>query len=365
MSNGLYQKDHYVELSPRTGWQTAAFSRAREEAYSSFLASAKRHYEAQGIKWADKGERASQREEAVRQSEKARGMRWRALCDKEILEQLDMLVRQKNGGAEKLAVTPSVYYVLKAELKLVKDSSVLYASAATVARLANVCPDTVYKTNALLERLGVLRRQKSGGICTDKSSKDFGKTKANEYKFSHQALRRALGIECRYQSRHEVPEREGVDRANIFYAAMAAMMHAQQQKALQGFCGRGASWHPYSNGFGYTRNTPRGCGKPYETYYSGLIQVYKCAAPDLESALLLVRTKKEHQQERIPYFKEDKPSRIPIPDQSTKRQSRSLACQTTGSFDDPTEGSLNVEYRSPNKKYNDPHSGAPRRTMKK
>jgi hypothetical protein len=293
-------------VCPATGWETAPFAKSRRVAASSRLAAIKARHEAAGGVWTDRAEWESQRKAAVeawrasearkaeeRWREQRRG--WEEACDAELLEALRALCHQ-GGGDGRLAVTPSVYAVLKAELAIVSSSAVLFASAATIAAKAHVCPDTVYKVNKALEGLGVLRRQQSGGLCTDDGSAAAGQTRSNVFYFSHQQLRRAIGVRCKGPSSFDI------DPACAAAGRPDRRLHARNEAPVVRFGGRGASWHPYRNGFGFARKAPRNCGKPSDKPFRALIQIFICAAPGLKSALLYDNIPIKRQQAGQPYL---------------------------------------------------------------
>jgi hypothetical protein len=290
-------------VSPRTGHTTAAFAKARREARERFYHDVRIYYvEGQHQQWRDlKAASAAwtaAREAARKTSEEARQRKWRQMGDEGLRQRLRELYANKGAGEERvtLKVTWTVLAVLEAELQLVSESSMLYASAEGIARRAHVCADTVTKVNKTLELLGVLKRRRSGGICNQVGHKDFGRRQTNVYAFDHQELRRVLDMPYIYQSAYDMPEEMEPD--SVCGKLYSSMLYSRQEAKVKEYGGRGDSWHPAYNGFGYVRRRPL---SPVENLDKAATMVYKCAADSLISALLCLRTKKERHQESQPY----------------------------------------------------------------
>lgn len=175
------------------------------------------------------------------------GSWWRAQCDQELKTALS---EARRGLREcQLRVTWGVERVLRAEINLASKKGIMCASCATVAKRAGVCRRTVTYVNRQLELLGVLRRHSSGGAMFGPNGEITSRT-SNVYRFSHQQLRRLLGIPLRGQS---IYESNGQPATRAMKALSDGVRLAYERHRVSPFHVCDPRIHPWYDERGYKR----------------------------------------------------------------------------------------------------------------
>lgn len=145
------------EPDPKTRWQLQ-----KRVAASVWQRDAKAYYEEQGAEFFDFGQWQLDQayasylyHESIKRYRKRQG-------DRQILARLDELnnVPREDGGYK---VTGARRKVIRAIVGLATSSGVLYCSYDGLARAARVSPRSAHSIRAELERLGVLKRVRTGG----------------------------------------------------------------------------------------------------------------------------------------------------------------------------------------------------------
>ena len=193
---------------PKTRWQLQ-----KRVAASVWQRDAKAYYEEQGAEFFDFGQWQLDQayasylyHESIKRYRKRQG-------DRQILARLDELnnVPREDGGYK---VTGARRKVIRAIVGLATSSGVLYCSYDGLARAARVSPRSAHSIRAELERLGVLKRVRTGGRAED------GSRQSNKYIVKWDKLRDILGIACCYASNWHGELQRTVERKpfhNVYY----------------------------------------------------------------------------------------------------------------------------------------------------
>lgn len=196
------------EPDPKTRWQLQ-----KRVAASVWQRDAKAYYEEQGAEFFDFGQWQLDQayasylyHESIKRYRKRQG-------DRQILARLDELnnVPREDGGYK---VTGARRKVIRAIVGLATSSGVLYCSYDGLARAARVSPRSAHSIRAELERLGVLKRVRTGGRAED------GSRQSNKYIVKWDKLRDILGIACCYAFNWHGELQRTVERKpfhNVYY----------------------------------------------------------------------------------------------------------------------------------------------------